>query len=67
MPRQDASEEGFTVRDRRGRGDEPEAARPLERAATIPPEGAPASPRAAEVAPEADLAALFLLLANSAL
>jgi len=67
LPPQDAPEEGFTVRDRRGRGDEPEAARPLERAATIPPEGAPASPRAAEAAPQADLAALFLLLANSAL
>ncbi|MBI3031104.1 MAG: DUF1844 domain-containing protein [Candidatus Rokubacteria bacterium] len=67
MPPQDASEEGFTVRDRRGRGVEPEAAQPLERAAPVPREGVPASPGAAEVAPEADLAALFLLLANSAL
>ena len=66
MPPQDAPEEGFTVRDRRGRGPEPEPAWPPERAATIPPEVAPAWPRAPEGAPEADLAALFLLLANSA-
>jgi hypothetical protein len=64
---QDASEEGFTIRDRRGRDTEPEVARPPERAATIRPEASPAPPRTAEVAPEADLAALFLLLANSAL
>lgn len=67
MPPQDTSEEGFTVRDRRGRGAEPEPVWPPERSTTLPPEGAPASRRAPEVAPEADLAALLLLLANSAL
>ena len=67
MPPQEAPEEGFTVRDRRGRGAEPEPARLSERPATMRPEGGPASPRIPDVAPEPDLAALFLLLANSAL
>lgn len=72
---EDASGEGFTVRDRRGRGAEPDPARPSERPASVRPEGAPPPPKtreavppeATETGPEADLAALFLLLANSAL
>lgn len=75
LPPENASPEGFTVRDRRGQGAEPDAARPAERAPSVRSEGAPAPPERAEAVlpggveapPAADLAALFLLLANSAL
>lgn len=75
MPLEDPSGEGFTVRDRRGQGSEPEPARLSERSASVRPEHAPPPPRAREAVPpdaaaapaEADLAALFLLLAESAL
>jgi hypothetical protein len=67
-----AEEEGFTVRDRRGRGADAGAERPAEtptappRGATPRPAGAGPRPGAEAFAEEPDLAALFLLLANSA-
>ena len=73
LPPQDASGEGFTVRDRRGQGAGPEPARLPEGAASVRPEPSPlktgdvAPPEATEMPPEPSLGALFLLLANSAL
>ncbi len=75
LPPQDASGEGFTVRDRRGQGAGPEPARPPERPASVRPEPSPsplktgdvAPPDATEMPPGPSLGALFLLLANSTL
>lgn len=70
VPNEDAPEEGFTVRDRRGQRAEPEAGfEGTPRAAEPsslgrPPESVPGAP---PLPLEPDLAGLVLLLANSAL
>lgn len=75
MAPQDASGEGFTVRDRRGQGAEPEPPRPPRARSSSEPDKAAASPPSREVVgfgpsdlpAEPDLAALVVLLANSAM
>jgi len=71
----DTPDEGFQVRDRRGQAHDPAPARPahlessrspLELSSTSEFRGA-VSPGSADLPAEADLAALFVLLANSAL
>ena len=72
---EDAPGEGFTIRDRRRQDAGPDPVPPSERTPSVRPEpGVPPSktrdgppPDATGAPPEPDLAALFLLLANSAL
>jgi hypothetical protein len=70
---EESSGEGFTVRDRRGDRAEAEPVRPPGHEArgvggpSSGPEPEAGAPEGSEFPPEPDLAALFLLLANSAI